>query len=192
MGRIEPRSWEGSNLDHGKDRTSITGRIEPRSWEGSSLDHGKDRASITGRIEPRSREGSSLDHGRLWRTLWVRRSAGIWRTSLRACIRRSVLIYTGGLAPKRQKPEARGGPLSYCQGPTGALNPLGGGKDRASIRGACGERYGYGGVGEYGAHPFVPASGGAGFDHRKGTDHAQGRGWYRPLFPGEVHAFSIL
>ncbi|MDR1987101.1 MAG: hypothetical protein LBP88_09065, partial [Treponema sp.] len=30
------------------------------------------------------------------------------------------------LAPKRQKPEARGSPLFYCQGPTGALNPLGG------------------------------------------------------------------
>ncbi|MDR1985686.1 MAG: hypothetical protein LBP88_01785 [Treponema sp.] len=46
MGRIAPRSWEGSYLDHGKDRTSILGRIVPRSREGSSLDHEQDRASM--------------------------------------------------------------------------------------------------------------------------------------------------
>jgi hypothetical protein len=32
-----------------------------------------------------------------------------------------------GLAPKRQRPEARGAPLSYYHGPIGALSPLAGG-----------------------------------------------------------------
>ncbi|MDR1986198.1 MAG: hypothetical protein LBP88_04395 [Treponema sp.] len=37
------------NGDTGKDRVSILGRIAPRSWEGSRLDPGKDRASILGK-----------------------------------------------------------------------------------------------------------------------------------------------
>ncbi|MHB9292027.1 hypothetical protein Holit_01115 [Hollandina sp. SP2] len=85
-----------------------------------------------------------LDHGRLRRALWVRRSTGIGRTSLRSCSGRSVLTYTVDSAPKRQRGEARGGPLAYCRGPTGASNLLAGGKDRASITGGYLPRSGTG------------------------------------------------
>jgi hypothetical protein len=49
------------------------------------------------------------------------------RTSLRSCIRGSVLIYTVGLAPKWQKREARDDPPSYYHGHIGAISPLAGG-----------------------------------------------------------------
>ncbi|MHB9292157.1 hypothetical protein Holit_01246 [Hollandina sp. SP2] len=61
-----------------------------------------------------------------------RRSSGIRRTSLRSYIRRRILTYTVGLAPKRQRLEARGTSIPNHHYLTGALNPLG----------ACGGRYG--------------------------------------------------
>ncbi|MDR1986102.1 MAG: hypothetical protein LBP88_03895 [Treponema sp.] len=162
--------WEGSRLDHGKDRTSILGRIVPRSREGSRLDHGKDRTSILGKglapkqQRPEARDGP-LSHRRSpsgavnplgggSKAAKTRTIAGGWEGS-----RLDPGKGFGSKAAKARskerpvrlpprpftgiKPAGGDGPLAYHHhGHTGAVNPLGGGSKAAKTRTIAGGKQG--------------------------------------------------